>query len=158
MTRKALRRRPRLESLESIALLSGFSAALHHAVPALIATEPRSLTAAVLLGSFNGKWMRKTLTAPISFTGNGSVAGAAASLTGSLPHGVIAGGSATIKTSHGKITTHSTEKSGSAITFTVTGGTGKSEGASGTGTGNLSAPNSESLHGTFKVTIRVSIG
>jgi hypothetical protein len=142
MRRKSVRRRPELESLESIALLSGISTVAHPGVAALVGRLPQVSKSIALSGTVKGTFKPgNSPTAPFTFSAKGTVnhLGQVTS-TGSLyfdnvylPYGTM-----TVTTSHGKINVKLQEKvpSGPFIA-TINGGTKTYLGASGTGTSHL---------------------
>jgi hypothetical protein len=142
MTRKSVRRRPELESLESIALLSGISTVAHPGVAALVDHLPQARKSIPLSGTVKGTFKNATSpTAPITFSAKGSVKGLGqVTATGSLyfDNVSIPYGTMTLTTSHGKISVKLKEKAYSGpFIMTINGGTTAYLGASGTGSSNV---------------------
>ena len=142
MTRKSVRRRPELESLESIALLSGISTVAHPGVAALIDHLPQASKSIALSGTVKGTFKPgRGPTAPVTFSVKGTVNPLGqVTATGSvhfdnvfLPYGTM-----TVTTSHGKFNVKLQEKvlSGPFIA-TINGGTAEYLGASGKGSSQV---------------------
>jgi hypothetical protein len=159
MIRKANRRRPELEPLESKLLLSGISTAMHKAVPALVLTHAHADSSIAVSGTIKGTFTSGKLPgSPITFNGQGTVNPVGhvtfkGSLKITIDNPKV---TATISTSKGKIYLTATEHiPGGPVSITINGGTKTYHAASGTGTGSLklvNAPGKVPVHGTFTFT------
>ena len=127
MIRKTVRRRPELESLESMLLLSGIAVDGHHAAAALVApaiTSPLSGTAS---GTFRVSKSEQA-GAPVSFMTQGNISpvghltakGTFPLFASTAPQSVI------ISTRHAKVTaTLGAVQFGTPVAYQITGATGK---------------------------------
>jgi hypothetical protein len=156
MKRLMFRRRPELESLESMVLLSGMVAAEHphHAAAAIFATH-QPVTHAVVSLSGTARGTYRATGSGFTFTGTGTVSPLGHStLKGSL---LIPTGQLTVSTRHGKVFANlSLPQLGAPVSYTITGGTGQFAGASGNGAGILSfvpAHGRAAAHGRFSIAL-----
>jgi hypothetical protein len=137
MNRKSFRRRLEVESLESMTLLSGVSVTGHHAVAALVARETQSSVTIALLGTAHGTYRAGSgYGAATSFNARGKLTPiGAVTVKGSINlTAAISQGTATISTKRGKIFTSLVGQGlNSPAFYTITGGTGRLAGASGSG-------------------------
>jgi hypothetical protein len=159
MIRKANRRRPELEPLESKLLLSGLSTAMHKGVPALVLSHAHTDNSIAVSGTIKGTFTSGKLPgSPITFNGQGTASPVGhVTFKGSLKITILnPKATATISTSKGKIYLTATERTlGGPVSITIKGGTGIYHAASGTGTGSLklvNAPGKGPVHGTFTFT------
>ena len=141
MIRKTYRLRPSVESLESMVLLSGFSAVTHHAAPALVTKLPDASTASNVSGTLKGTFTSEAGDGPYSLKGSGVVS----------PFGhttvkesyVVSGpddqqtGTITLTTSKGNIVAHTIEFGNGPVSMTITQGTKHYKGIGGSGSGSL---------------------
>jgi hypothetical protein len=136
MMRQSFRRRPEVESLESMVLLSGLSMVERPGVAALVARQAQINSSTPLSGTATGTYTERR-GAPIHFSAKGSFS----SLGNSTLKGTLnlstgnASGKVTISVKkQGKVFANLTEAGvGSPVLYTITGGTGKLAGASGSG-------------------------
>src|SRR5262245_33067420 len=138
MIRKKFSRRPELESLETMVLLSGVSVLRHSGVAVLVAREPQSSGPILLSGTARGTFRSgRGAGAPTSFSAKGSIGPLGkATLKGSLQfHVANPTGSVTLSVKNkGKLfASLSTQGLGSPVFYTITGGTGAFAGDSGSG-------------------------
>jgi hypothetical protein len=137
MSRRKNQRRPELEALESVELLSGVATSGHHELARLVASESRASVAVVLSGVEKGTYRVRGGGTTAIFSGKGKVSPlggttvsgtlelAAASTTGQL---TIAGGR------RGKIFASVNQVAPSTeYIYEITGGTKSFAGAAGTG-------------------------
>ena len=147
MIRKTCRHRPSVESLESMVLLSGFSAARHHAAPALVTKLPDASTVTNVSGTLKGTFIAHGGDGPYRLTGKGPVT--------PLVHTTVKGsenvsgpdyemsGTLTLTTPKGNIVmatvVHTTElgRLPGPVSITITKGTKHFKGISGSGSGSL---------------------
>jgi hypothetical protein len=149
--RKSVRRRPELESLESIALLSGIPTAAHPGVAALVDHLPQARKTIKLSGTVKGTYSA-SLFGPVKFSAQGTVSPlGSVTATGSLNVLVVhPSGTMTVKTSHGNINVKMSENFlGGPVTVTINGGTSRYLGAHGTGSGSITRTGV--THGTFSL-------
>lgn len=162
--RKKARVRPELESLESMTLLSGVSAASHQVISSQVEGTPKAGTTVELSGTVKGTYKAgKVFGAPITFKAKGSVSPLGSvsekgSLLITLPG---ASASMTVTTKHGKIDVTMSERVfGGPVKLTIDGGTGQYLGASGSGSGFVTfVPKSGKgpVHGTFDSTFQATL-
>ena len=159
MVRKRIRRRPQLESLETMVLLSGFSITQHQGAAAMVARQAHPDAAVVLLGSVKGTY--KTAGSLTTFSEKGDVSPLGKiTLKGSIdyflahPSGTGTISSATRK--HGKIISSlTTAGPDRPVYFTITSATGIYAGDTGSGEGLVStvpAKGKGAAHAHGKVT------
>jgi hypothetical protein len=159
MIRKANRRRPEFEPLESKLLLSGISTAMHKGVPAMVLSHAHTHRSIAESGTIKGTFASGKLPgSPITFNGQGAVSPVGhvkfkGSLQITIDNPKV---TATILTSKGEIYLTATEHiPGGPISITINGGTRTYHAASGTGTGSLklvNAPGKGPVYGTFTFT------
>ncbi len=162
--RKSFRRRPELETLESMALLSGFSTAAHQGIAALVEHAPQASSSTALSGALTGTFSAgRVLGLPSTFNAKGTInpLGKAAA-TGTLQrHFAPLGGTMTVVTRYGKIYMNLSLPSvdGNTYRIKITGGTGMYLGASGGGSGViwLVAKGDEGLGGSFTFTFTATM-
>ena len=151
MLRKSVRRRPELETLESIALLSGISTVAHPEVAALVQHLPQASKNIHLSGTVKGNYSVSPLTATIKFSASGPVSPlGSVSATGSLQVLPTPSGSMVVKTKKGNIDVKlsATTIKGPYI-VKIYGGTKAYLGAHGTGSGSITRTGT--LQGTFSL-------
>ena len=151
MLRKSVRRRPELETLESIALLSGISTVAHPEVAALVQHLPQASKNIHLSGTVKGNYSVSPLTATIKFSASGPVSPlGSVSATGSLQVLPTPSGSMVVKTKKGNIDVKlsATTIKGPYI-VKIYGGTKTYLGAHGTGSGSVTRTGT--LQGTFSL-------
>ena len=158
MNRKLFRRRPEFESMESMVLLSAVSI-MSHSRAAAIAESAAMPQSSVLTGTVRGTYSSrggpgsaKTVSAKGSIAPLGKV-----TLKGSVElTNPSRGGSITISTKHGKVFVKlGANGIGSPLFYTITRGTGKLAGVSGTGEAVIVAvpkKGGRPHHGTFTIT------
>ena len=171
MIRKTYRHRPSVELLESMVLLSGFSAVTHHAAPALVTRLPDASTVTNVSGTLKGTFTAHGGDGPYHLTGKGPVT--------SLGHTTVKGsesvsgpdylmtGTLTLTTPKGNIVMHTvvdtTElgKLPGPVSMTITKGTKHFKGIGGSGSGSLEFtfrnPGSVSPSGKFTVTVNLNV-
>jgi hypothetical protein len=155
MIRKKFCRRPELESLEAMVLLSGTSVVRHSGVAALVAPVAKTAGPIVLSGSARGTFQAEGgAGAPTSFSGKGHISPLGnATLKGSLQLAIAnPTGSVTLTVKkHGQLfASLSTKGLGSPVFYTITGGTGTFAGDSGSGEAILTTKGSS--HGRVTIT------
>ncbi len=159
MTHKRFHRRPEVESLETMVLLSGFRGVEHGGVPAMAGPHAVADTAIVLLGSAKGTYKSGIgigLANTFSAKGNLSPLGKI-TLKGSInynavnPTGTVTLSSAIRK--HGK-TTASLRTQGvfHPVFYTITGATGTYAGDTGSGEVLLSSTATRGRNGKVTMT------
>ena len=159
MKRLMYRRRPQFESLESMVLLSGTAVAVHPAAAAMVAMEPASTIPASISGTVKGTYHAgKAAGSPVTFTSSGMVSPLGhVTLKGSLQLSTTSG-NLILSTKHGKVQAGAVVKTFPTIfTYTITGGTGRFAGATGSGlvSTNVDAfAGSGQSHGHFAITFQ----
>jgi hypothetical protein len=170
MIRKKYRRRPSVESLESVVLLSGFPAATHHAAPALLTKLPAASTLTNVSGTLKGTFTSAAGDGPYHVTGKGPVT--------PLGHTTVKGsenvsgpnyqmtGTLTLTTSKGNIVvdtvvdTTELGKLPSPVSITITKGTKHYKGIGGSGSGSLDLmirnPGGVKPSGKFTLTVNLN--
>jgi len=170
MIRKTYRRSPSVELLESMVLLSGFSAVKHHAAPALVTKLPDASAVTNVSGTLKGTFTSQGGDGPYHLTGKGpvtplgqttlkgseNVSGPDYQMTGTL----------TLTTPKGNIVmatvVHTTElgKLPGPVSMTITKGTKHFKGIVGSGSGSLDFmirnPGSVKPAGKFTVTVNLN--
>jgi hypothetical protein len=155
MIRKKFGRRPELESLEAMVLLSGTSVVRHSVGAALVAPVAKTSGPIVLSGTARGTFQSgRGAVAATSFSAKGPISPLGkATLRGTLqlqtanPTGSV---TLTVK-KHGQLFASLTTKGlGSPVFYTITGGTGTFAGDSGSGEAILTT--SGSSHGKVTIT------
>jgi hypothetical protein len=174
MIRERYRRRPSVESLESMVLLSGLSAATRHAAPALLTKLPAASSVTNVSGTVEGKMTygpgpvyvnSYKGTGAVSPLGHATVKGSyAVSVSGSTYQ---ATGTFTLTTSKGNIVVDTFKSakvnSGNGPTsMTVTKGTKHFKGIVGSGSGSFLTLSPPGLHGrkvsgTFSLTVNLNV-
>jgi hypothetical protein len=171
MIRKKYSRRPSVESLESMVLLSGFPAATHHAAPALLTRLPAASTVTSVSGTLEGTFTSAAGDGPYHLTGKG--------LISPLGHATVKGsesvsgpnfqmtGTLTLTTSKGNIVVHTvvhTTELGrlpGPVSMTITNGTKHFKGIGGSGSGSLDLmirnPGSVKPSGKFTLTVNLNV-
>jgi hypothetical protein len=164
MIRKTYRHRPSVELLESMVLLSGFSAVTHHAAPALVTKLPDASTASNVSGTLKGTFTSEAGDGPYSLKGSGVVS----------PFGhttvkesyVVSGpddqqtGTITLTTSKGNIVAHTIEFGNGPVSMTITKGTKHFKGIGGSGSGSLdlmARNHSVKPSGKFTLTVNLNV-
>jgi hypothetical protein len=170
MIRKTYRHRPSVELLESMVLLSGFSAATHHAAPALVTKLPAASTVTNVSGTLKGTFTAHGGDGPYRLTGKGPVSPLGhTTVKGSY---VVSGlnqltGTLTLTTPKGNIVmdtvvdTIEFAKLPSPASMTITKGTKHFKGIGGSGSGTLELtirnPGSVAPAGKFTVTVNLNV-
>jgi hypothetical protein len=170
MIRKTCRRRPSFESLESMVLLSGFSAVTHHAAPALMTKLPDASTASKVSGTLRGTI---TIETPLPFKASGVVspfghttAKGSFLLSAETPSmsNPSLSGTFTLTTSKGNIVVDATDTSLGKIplSLTVIKGTKHLSGIVGSGSGSTTwtvnpKPHGGKFGGTFSLTLHLQV-
>ena len=171
MIRKTYRHRPSVELLESMVLLSGFSAVKHHAAPALVTKLPDASTVTNVSGTLKGTFTSAAGDGPYHLTGKGpvtplghttvkgseNVSGPDYQMTGTLtlttPKGNIVMDTVVDTTEFGKLP--------SPVSMTITKGTKHFKGIGGSGSGSLDLmirnPGSVKPSGKFTVTVNLNV-
>jgi hypothetical protein len=171
MIRKRYRRRPSVESLESMVLLSGFPATTHHAAPALLTRLPAASTASNVSGTLKGTFTAQGGDGPYHLTGKGPVT--------PLGHTTVKGsenvsgpyyqmtGTLTLTTPKGNIVmetvvdTTELGKLPGPVSMTITKGTKHFKGIGGSGSGSLDLmvrnPGSVKPSGKFTLTVNLNV-
>ena len=170
MIRKTYRHRPSVELLESMVLLSGFSAVTHHAAPALVTKLPDASTASNVSGTLKGTFTSEAGDGPYHLTGKGPVS--------PLGHTTVKGsenvsgpdyqmtGTLTLTTPKSNIGMHAVvdtiefARLPSPASMTITKGTKHFKGIGGSGSGTLELtirnPGSVKPSGKFTVTVNMN--
>jgi hypothetical protein len=171
MIRKTYRRRPSVESLESMVLLSGFSGATHHAAPALLTKLPAASAVTNVSGTLKGTFTSAAGDGPYHLTGSGAVSPFGhTTVKGSY---IVSGpdyqltGTLTLTTSKGNIVmdtvVETTEfgKLTSPVSMTISNGTKHFKGIGGSGSGSLDFmvrnPGSVKPSGKFTLTVNLNV-
>jgi hypothetical protein len=169
MIRKTCRRRPSFESLESMVLLSGFSAVTHHAAPALMTKLPDASTASKVSGTLRGTI---TIETPLPFKASGVVspfghttAKGSFLLSAETPSmsNPSLSGTFTLTTSKGNIVVDATDTSLGKIPLSLTViGTKHLSGIVGSGSGSTTwtvnpKPHGGKFGGTFSLTLHLQV-
>lgn len=174
MIRERYRPHPSVESLESMVLLSNFSAATHRAPPALLTRLPAASSETKVSGTVEGKITygpgpdyldSYKGSGAVSPLGHATVKGSnTVSVSGSTYHET---GTLTLTTSKGNIVVDTirsgTVNSGnSPISMTVTNGTKHFKGIVGSGSGSFLSLSKPGLHGgkvsgTFTLAINLNV-
>jgi hypothetical protein len=168
MIRKTCRLRPSFESLESMVLLSGFSAATHHAAPALLTKLPAASTETNVSGTLTGTITHpRAAGPPFSFNGKGVVSPFGhTTVKGSFTvsrSGFQRTGTFTLTTSKGNIVVDTNELANGPWSMTITKGTKQFKGIVGGGSGSLDGvttkvnPHSGNLSGNFTLTVNLNV-
>ncbi len=138
MVRKELRRRPELESLETMVLLSGISAVDHAGGEAMLAREPVADASIVLVGTAKGTY--KTSSSFLStFNEKGTISPLGkVKIKGSIQYGILhPTGTVTVSSAtkkHGKITASlTTAGPDDPVFYTITSSSGIFAGDTGSG-------------------------
>jgi hypothetical protein len=164
MIRKTYRHRPNVELLESMVLLSGFSAVKHHAAAALVTKLPDASTASNVSGTLKGTFTSEAGDGPYSLKGSGVVS----------PFGhttvkesyVVSGpnyqqtGTITLTTSKGNIVAHTIEFGNGPVSMTIIKGTKHFKGIGGSGSGSLDLMvrnHSVKPSGKFTLTVNLNV-
>jgi hypothetical protein len=171
MIRKTRRLRPSFESLESMVLLSGFSAGTHHAAPALLTRLPAASTVTNVSGKLTG-------TSTFAGPGNSQTIGVKGSgVVGPFGHTTVKGsflisapnpqnpsltGTFTLTTSKGNVVVDATETPLGKVplSMTVTKGTKHFNGIDGSGSGSLDwtiTKERPKLSGKFTLTVNLNV-
>ena len=169
MIRKTYRHRPSVELLESMVLLSGFSAVKHHAAPALVINLPDASTVTNVSGTLKGTYTAHGGDGPYRLTGSGAVSPFGhTTVKGSY---VVSGpnqltGTLTLTMSKGNILmdtvvdTIEFAKLPSPASMTITKGTMHFKGIGGSGSGSLELmirnPGSVKPSGKFTLTVNLN--
>jgi hypothetical protein len=171
MIRKTYRRRPSVESLESMVLLSGFSAVKHHAAPALVTRLPDASTVTNVSGTLKGTFTAQGGGGPYHLTGKGPVT-ALGQMTVKGSEKVsgpdyLMTGTLTLTTPKGNIVmntvVHTTElgKLPGPVSMAITKGTKHFKGVGGSGSGSLDLmvrnPGSVTPAGKFTLTVNLNV-
>ncbi len=168
MIRKTYRRRPSVELLESMVLLSGFSPVTHHAAPARVTKLPAASMVTSVSGTVKGTFTTQggffhltgsSVVSPLGHTtvkGSEVVSGPDLLMTGML----------TLTTSKGNIVmgtvVHTTEfgKLPGPVSITITKGTKHFKAIGGSGSGSLDFmvrnPGSPKPVGKFTLTVNLN--
>jgi hypothetical protein len=138
MMRQRFCRRPEVESLESMVLLSGLSIAQRPGAAALVAHEAQTSSPVQISGTAKGTYAAgRAVGAPVHFSAKGSLTPVGrATLTGTLQLATASpSGTLTISVKkQGKVfASLTTAGLGSPVFYTITGGTGTLAGESGSG-------------------------
>lgn len=161
--RRSFRRRPELERLESVALLSGFSTAPHPGAAGFVEHASQSTSPITLNGVFNGTYKVPLYFQPTTFDAAGSINPLGKfSVNGALPlHSPNFISAATFVSPAGTIEITLTQNNVQSTTYQIkiTGGTGIYQGASGGGSGNISQypKGHQGLGGTLVFTFTVKL-
>ena len=171
MIRKTYRHRPSVELLESMVLLSGFSAVKHHAAPALVTKLPAASTVTNASGTLTGTFTSAAGDGPYRLKGGGvvspfghttvkgseNVSGPNYQMTGTLtlttPKGNIVMNTVVDTTELGRLP--------APVSMTITKGTKHFKGIVGSGSGSLELmirnPGSVKPAGKFTVTVNLNV-
>jgi len=142
MIRRTIRQCPQFESLESMVLLSGVSVARHATVAGLIAAPDTRIGGPIVLsgtaqgtyhfGPEEGSPARPVVR--VNFRAKGFVVPVGkVTLKGTMVHYLVTGGTYTLSSKHGKIFGDLITEGLSPAFYSITGGTGKWTGVSGSG-------------------------
>ena len=138
MAHKRFHRRPEVESLETMVLLSGVSAVEHPGVPAMMVIDPQVANPIVITGTAKGTY-RSSSAGLTAFSDKGTLSPLGkVALKGSINYGAASPtGAVTIVSAskkHGKITASlSTLGPNQPVFFTITGSSGIYAGDTGSG-------------------------
>jgi hypothetical protein len=165
MIRKTYRHRPSVELLESMVLLSGFSAVKHHAAPALVTKLPAASTVTNASGTLKGTFTSEGGDGPYSLKGSGVVS--PFGHTTAKESYAVSGpdyqqtGTITLTTSKGNIVAHTIEFGNGPVSMTITKGTKQFKGIGGSGSDSLELmtrnPGSVKPSGKFTLTVNLNV-
>jgi hypothetical protein len=139
--RKLVRRRPEFESLESLTLLSGFATATH-SVAAEVAERATNLGPIVLAGTARGTYRSgATAGSPVTFSATGNISPLGRSTIKGSFQVTVLNPTGTVVISAGRRGAVTADLGGTAssnvVRYTITGGSGRFAGATGSGTATI---------------------
>jgi|GEM_PF-5395903 len=141
--RRQVRRRPVVESLESLTLLSALATTATHAVAAEVSARPTNVGPIELVGTAKGVYRNgQAAGAPISFVARGNISPLGRSTIRGNFQATVSPPTGSVTFSEGRrgevTATLAATEDPSIVTYTITGGKGRFASATGSGTATIS--------------------